>query len=105
LRRDIATVASGDQPEHRGGTMFELRLQDAHAARAGSVEGLPLGRFTTYDRAIHELEVRHSRLAAQLSANREGATELRLLTAVVKIDRARETGWLWSSYQPGAENS
>jgi hypothetical protein len=85
--------------------MFELRLQDAHAAHAGAVDGLPIGRFTTYDEAIDGLEAQHDRLAAQLVANGEGAIELRLQTAVVEIDRGQETGWLWSSYQPGAENS
>lgn len=63
--------------------MFELRLQDAHAARSGNVDGLPRGRFTTYDEALHALDDEHERLTAQLAANGE-------------VGRGCSSRWSWS---------
>ena len=80
--------------------MFELRLQDAGASIAGSVDGLCLGSFVSFGAALNALDGEHGRLIAQLVANGEGATELRLRTAVVEVEQGAETGWLWSSYQP-----
>jgi hypothetical protein len=85
--------------------MFELRLQDAEAGRDGTIEGSPLGRFLTYAEALTALDAEQERLASQLLANGEGATALRLQTAVVEVEQDGETAWLWSSYKPGAASS
>ena len=79
--------------------MFELRLQDAHAARSGNVDGRPRGRFTTYDEALHALDAEHERLTAQLAANGEGGTGLQLQMVVVEVHHDAETGLVWSCYR------
>ena len=83
--------------------MFELRLQDAQAARAGTVEGLPLGRFLTYDDAISALDTARDQLAAQLAQNGEGWSTLHLDMTIVEVDGGAEAGWLWSSFRPGTD--
>lgn len=83
--------------------MFELRLQDAQAARAGTVEGMPLGRFLTYGDAIGALDTARDQLAAQLARNGEGWSNLHLDIAIIEMDGGTETGWLWSSYRPGTD--
>jgi hypothetical protein len=82
--------------------MFELRLQDAQASHAGTVEGLSIGRFPTYADAVNSLDGEHERLAAQLAANGEGWADLQVRTAIIELNAGAETGWLWSSYRPGA---